>query len=155
MCSYIAIYFYGHSNALFSHACMSEKFVSLIILYVRLYCVKPVTPEQGSHCVQEKCRAPRSMQYDHKHHRSNTVAFPEMLWVLIERWITQVNRMCRSRRVLATGGKQRIFWLDMVCIETILFHLDSFWGIRTTYRSIVYRMMIALKPLHVLELNLF
>ena len=39
---------------------------------------------------------------------------------------TQVNRMCRSRRVLATGGKQRIFWLDMVCIETILFHLDSF-----------------------------
>ena len=41
-------------------------------------------------------------------------------------YITQVNRMCRSRRVLATGGKQRIFWLDMVCIETILFHLDSF-----------------------------
>ena len=39
---------------------------------------------------------------------------------------TQVNRMCRSRRVLATGGKQRIFWLDMVCIETILIHLDSF-----------------------------
>ena len=39
---------------------------------------------------------------------------------------TQVNRMSRSRRVLATGGKQRIFGLDMVCIETILFHLDSF-----------------------------
>ena len=41
---------------------------------------------------------------------------------------TQVNRMSRSRRVLATGGKQRIFGLDMVCIETILFHLDSFEG---------------------------
>ena len=40
--------------------------------------------------------------------------------------LTQVNRMCRSRRVLATGGKQRIFGLDMVFIETILFHLDSF-----------------------------
>ena len=39
---------------------------------------------------------------------------------------TQVNRMFRSRRVLATGGKQRIFWLDMVFIETILIHLDSF-----------------------------
>ena len=38
---------------------------------------------------------------------------------------TQVNRMSRSRRVLAIGGKQRIFGLDMVCIETILFHLDS------------------------------
>ena len=34
--------------------------------------------------------------------------------------------MSRSRRVLATGGKQMIFGLDMVCIETILFHLDSF-----------------------------
>ena len=40
--------------------------------------------------------------------------------------LTQVNRMSRSRRVLATGGKQRILRLDMVCIETILFHLDSF-----------------------------
>ena len=39
---------------------------------------------------------------------------------------TQVNRMSRSRRVLATGGKQRIFGLGMVCIETILLHLDSF-----------------------------
>ena len=38
---------------------------------------------------------------------------------------TQVNRMSRSRRVLAIGGKQRILRLDMVCIETILFHLDS------------------------------
>ena len=66
-----------------------------------------------------------------------------------------MNRMFRSRRVLAIGGKQRTFGLDMVCIETILFHLDSFWGIRTTYRSIVYRMMITLKTLHVLELNLF
>ena len=68
---------------------------------------------------------------------------------------TQVNRMSRSRRVLATGGKQRIFGLDMVCIEAILFHLDSFCGIRTTYRSIVYRIMITLKSLHVLELTLF
>ena len=39
---------------------------------------------------------------------------------------TQVNRMSRSRRVLAIGGKQRFFGLDMVCIETILFHLESF-----------------------------
>ena len=39
--------------------------------------------------------------------------------------ITQVNRMSRSRRVLAIGGKQRILRLDMVCFETILFHLDS------------------------------
>ena len=39
---------------------------------------------------------------------------------------TQVNRMYRSRRVLAIGGKQRIFGFDMVCIETILFHLESF-----------------------------
>ena len=36
-----------------------------------------------------------------------------------------MNRMCRSRRVLATGGKQTILGLDMVCIETILFHLDT------------------------------
>ena len=34
--------------------------------------------------------------------------------------------MSRSRRVLAIGGKQRINGLDMVCIETILFHLESF-----------------------------
>ena len=68
---------------------------------------------------------------------------------------TQVNRMSRSRRVLAIGGKQRILRLDMVCIETIVFHLDSLWGIRTTYRSIVYRMMITLKTIHLFELNLF
>ena len=41
---------------------------------------------------------------------------------------TQVNRMSRSRRVLATGGKQRILGLDMVCIKTILFHLLRFEG---------------------------
>ena len=69
--------------------------------------------------------------------------------------ITQVNRMSRSRRVLAIGGKQRILRLDMVCNETILFHLDSPWGIRTTYRSIVYRMMITLKTIDLFELNLF
>ena len=40
--------------------------------------------------------------------------------------LTQVNRMSRSRRVLAIGGKQRFFGLDMVFIETILFHLESF-----------------------------
>ena len=68
---------------------------------------------------------------------------------------TQVNRMSRSWRVLAIGGKQRILGLDMVCIETILLYLDSFWGIRTTYRSIVYRMMRTLNTLHVFELNLF
>ena len=68
--------------------------------------------------------------------------------------LTQVNRMSRSRRVLAIGGKQRILRLDMVCIETILFHLYSLWGIRTTYRLIVYRMMITLKTIHLFELNL-
>ena len=63
--------------------------------------------------------------------------------------------MSRSRRMLATGGKQRVFGLDMVCIETILFHLDSLLGIRTTYRSIVYRIMITLKTIPLFELNLF
>ena len=63
--------------------------------------------------------------------------------------------MSRSRRVLAIGGKQRILRLDMVRIETILFHLDSLRGIRTTYRSKVYRMMITLKTIHLFELNLF
>ena len=62
--------------------------------------------------------------------------------------------MSRSLRLLAIGGKQRIFGLDMVCIETILFHLDSLWGIRTTYSSIVYRMMRTLKTIHVFEQNL-
>ena len=69
--------------------------------------------------------------------------------------ITQVNRMSRSRRVLAIGGKQRILRLSMVRIETILFHLDSLLGIRTTYRSIVYRMMTTLKTIDLFELNLF
>ena len=63
--------------------------------------------------------------------------------------------MSRSRRVLAIGGIQRILRLDMVCIETILFHLDSLYWIRTTYRSIVYRMMITLKTIHLFEVNLF
>ena len=30
--------------------------------------------------------------------------------------------MDRSRRVLPIGGKQRILGMNMVCIETILFH---------------------------------
>ena len=55
--------------------------------------------------------------------------------------------MSRSRRVLAIGGKQRILGLDMVYIETILLYLDSLSAIRTTYRSIVYRMMITLNTL--------
>ena len=63
--------------------------------------------------------------------------------------------MSRSRRVLAIGGKQWIFGLDMVCIETILFYYRFVLGIRTTYRSIVYRMMITLKTLHGFELNPF
>ena len=49
----------------------------------------------------------------------------ESKWELCYKLITQVNRMSRSRRVLAIGGKQRIFGLEMVCIETVLSHLDS------------------------------
>ena len=33
------------------------------------------------------------------------------LWSPAGKGLTQVNRMSRSRRVLATGGKQRIFWV--------------------------------------------
>ena len=36
--------------------------------------------------------------------------------------VTQVNRMSKSRRVLATGGKQRNFGLHMVCFEMVLYH---------------------------------
>ena len=50
---------------------------------------------------------------------------PYQCGLLYQVLITQVNRMSRSRRVLAIGGKQRNFGLGMVCIETILFHLDS------------------------------
>ena len=35
---------------------------------------------------------------------------------------TQVNRMSKSRRVLAIGGKQRSFGLHMVCFEAVLYH---------------------------------
>ena len=35
---------------------------------------------------------------------------------------TQVNRMSKSRRMLATGGKQRSFGLHMVCFEMVLYH---------------------------------
>ena len=48
------------------------------------------------------------------------------LYNSLDKFITQVNRMSRSRRVLAIGGKQRFFGSDMVCIETILFHLEPF-----------------------------
>ena len=37
-------------------------------------------------------------------------------------FLTQVNRMSKSRRVLATGGKQRSFGLHMVCFEMVLYH---------------------------------
>ena len=40
-------------------------------------------------------------------------------WLLI---ITQVNRMSKSRRVLAIGGKQRSFGLHIVCFEMVLYH---------------------------------
>ena len=56
----------------------------------------------------------------------NTLWFLDDMALLNSHNITQVNRMSRSRRVLAIGGKQRIYGLDMVCIETILFHLESF-----------------------------
>ena len=49
-----------------------------------------------------------------------TADSPERL--LLVGVITQVNRMSKSRRVLATGGKQRIFWLHMVCFEMVLYH---------------------------------
>ena len=39
-----------------------------------------------------------------------------------KQYITQVNRMSKSRRVLATGGKQRSFGLHMVCFEMVLYH---------------------------------
>ena len=35
---------------------------------------------------------------------------------------TQVNRMSKSRRVLAIGGKQRSFGQHMVCFEMVLYH---------------------------------
>ena len=38
------------------------------------------------------------------------------------RVVTQVNRMSKSRRVLATRGKQRSFGLHMVCFEMVLYH---------------------------------
>ena len=49
-----------------------------------------------------------------------------LLQTFFQSYNTQVNRMSRSRRVLAIGGKHWIFGLDMVCIETILSYLDSF-----------------------------
>ena len=36
--------------------------------------------------------------------------------------ITQVNRMSKSRRVLAIGGKQRSFGLHMVGFGMVLYH---------------------------------
>ena len=37
---------------------------------------------------------------------------------------TQVDRMSRSRRVLAIGGKQGSFGLRIVCFETVLYHVE-------------------------------
>ena len=52
--------------------------------------------------------------------------------VVIDQFVTEscnessesvmVNRMSKSRRVLATGGKQRSFGLHMVCFEMVLYH---------------------------------
>ena len=39
------------------------------------------------------------------------------------------------------GGQQAIFSLDRVCIESILFRVDSLSGIKTINRSFVYRMI--------------
>ena len=48
--------------------------------------------------------------------------------------LTQVNRMSKSRRVLATGGKQRSFGLHMVCFEMVLYHIKPHLGIKSTYK---------------------
>ena len=39
---------------------------------------------------------------------------------------TQVNRMSKSRRVLAIGGRQRSFGLHMVCLEMVLYHNEPY-----------------------------
>ena len=39
---------------------------------------------------------------------------------------TQVNRMSKSRRVLAIGGKQRSFGLHIVCFEMVLYHNEPY-----------------------------
>ena len=76
---------------------------------MRYYGVKPVN--QGS-----QVQSPASPVYQMRREAVASSAGQLM--------ITQVNRMSKSRRMLAIGGKQRILRLDMVCIETILFHLD-------------------------------
>ena len=47
---------------------------------------------------------------------------------------TQVNRMSKSRMVLATGGKQRSFGLHMVCFEMVLYHNEPHYGMKSTYK---------------------
>ena len=42
--------------------------------------------------------------------------------IVLKAFHTQVNRMSKSRRVLAIGGKQRSFGLHMVCFEAVLYH---------------------------------
>ena len=68
---------------------------------------------------------------------------------------TQVNRMSKSRRVLAIGGKQRSFGLHMVCFEVDLHHNEPHKGIKSTYKTLVYRMTRIMKAMHVFELSLF
>ena len=63
--------------------------------------------------------------------------------------------MSKSRRVLAIGGKQRSFGLHMVCFEMVLYHSEPHYGIKSTYKPLVYRMTRILKAMHVFELNLF
>ena len=62
----------------------------------------------------------------HRNHYASTYFILLSDRLIFRNSLTQVNRMSRSRRVLAIGGKQRFFGLDMVFIETILFHLESF-----------------------------
>ena len=66
----------------------------------------------------------------------------------------QVNRMSRSRRLLAIGGKQGSFGFHMVCFETVLYHIEPLKGTKSTYMPIVYRMIRILQAMHVFELNL-
>ena len=47
------------------------------------------------------------------------------------------------------------FGLHMVCVETICFLIEPLYGIKSTYRSIVYRMIRILKAINVFELHRF
>ena len=60
--------------------------------------------------------------------------------------------MSKSRRVLAIGGKQRSFGLHIVCFEMVLYHNEPRKGIKSTYKSIVYRMTRILKAVNAFKL---